>query len=84
MPTFTAEQVTAAEAYLGWSQQELGDASGLSFETILDYEHDGPSAGAKSIEAIRTAVHDAGVDFMRNDKRVGVTIVMPRGPSAGE
>jgi transcriptional regulator with XRE-family HTH domain len=79
MPTFTAEQVTAARAYLDWSQQELGEASGLSVETIRDYEHGEPSATANSIEAIRTAFHHAGVDFMRNDKRVGVTIVMPTG-----
>jgi hypothetical protein len=53
MPTFTAEQVTAAGAYLGWSQQELGDASGLSFEKIRDYEHDGPSAQKASKQFAR-------------------------------
>ena len=56
----------------------------MSVETIRDYEHGEPAATAKSIEAIRMAFHDAGVDFMRHDKRVGVTIVMPWEPNAGE
>jgi len=40
MPSFTAEQATAARAFLGWSRHELGAASGLSFETVRDFEHD--------------------------------------------
>jgi len=77
MPTFTVEQATAARAFLGWSQHELGAASGLSFETVRNYERDEQSATAKSITAIRTAFHDAGVDFQEHGERVGVTVVMP-------
>jgi transcriptional regulator with XRE-family HTH domain len=77
MPTFTVEQVTAARAFLGWSQHELGDASGLSFETIRDFERLKQSATSKSIGAIRAAFHDAGVDFQKRGKRIGVTIVLP-------
>jgi ribosome-binding protein aMBF1 (putative translation factor) len=47
MPTFTVEQVTAARAFLGWSQHELGVASGLSFEIVRDFEHLKQSATKK-------------------------------------
>jgi ribosome-binding protein aMBF1 (putative translation factor) len=76
MPTFTVEQVTAARAFLGWSQRDLGDASGLSFETVRDFEHDEQSATTKGVEAIRAAFHDAGVDFLKRGKQVGSTIVV--------
>jgi DNA-binding XRE family transcriptional regulator len=76
MQPFTVEQARAARAFLGWSQHELGDAAGLSFETIRNFERDDQSATKKSITAIRTAFHDAGVEFHRRGERVGVTIVV--------
>jgi transcriptional regulator with XRE-family HTH domain len=39
MQAFTVEQVRAARAFLGWSQRELGEASGLSYETIRNFEN---------------------------------------------
>jgi hypothetical protein len=75
MPTFTVEQAIAARAFLCWSQCDLGDA-GLSFETVRDFEHGEQSATTKSVEAIRAAFHDAGVDFLKNGKRVGTAIVV--------
>jgi len=50
MPSFTAEQATAARAFLDWSRHELGAASGLSFETVRDFEHDVQSATTKSVK----------------------------------
>jgi hypothetical protein len=44
MPSFTAEQATAAGAFLGWSRHELGAASGPPFETVRDFEYDIQSA----------------------------------------
>ena len=76
MQPFTVEQAVAARACLGWTQRELSEASGLWFETIRDFEHDELST-TKSADAIRAAFHDAGVEFQRQGKRVGVTIVMP-------
>jgi hypothetical protein len=37
---------------------------------------DDQSATKKSMNAIRTAFHDAGVEFHRRGERVGVTIVV--------
>ena len=70
MQPFTVEQARAARAFL------LGDAAGLSFETIRNFERDDQSATKKSMNAIRTAFHDAGVEFHRRGERVGVTIVV--------
>jgi hypothetical protein len=80
MPTFTIEQVIAARAFLGWSQHELGDASGLPFETIRDFERTRQCASEKSIRAIRAAFHDAGVDFQQRGERVGTSVVVQCDP----
>jgi hypothetical protein len=77
MPSFTAERATAARAFLGGSRHELGAASGLSFETVRDFEDDIQSETTKSVEAVRAPFHHAGFDFYRRGKRAGVTIVMP-------
>jgi len=46
MPTLIVEQVSAARVFLGWSQHDLSDASGLSFEAIRNFERDERSATA--------------------------------------
>ena len=74
MQPFTVEQTRAARAFLGWSQHELAEASGLPFETIRNFECDGRLATAKIQDAIRAAFHDAGVDFLKHGKRISVTV----------
>jgi len=76
MQPFTVEQARVTRAFLGWSQHELGDAAGLSFETIRNFERYDQSATKKSMNAIRTSFHDAGVELHRRGERVGVTIVV--------
>ncbi|MEA3095170.1 MAG: hypothetical protein QOJ04_6512 [Caballeronia sp.] len=71
MPTFTVEQAAAARAFLGWSQHELASASGLSFESVRDFERDEQSVTTKIVDAIRAAFHTAGVDFWDIGGRVG-------------
>jgi transcriptional regulator with XRE-family HTH domain len=76
MQTFTVKQAAAARAFLGWSQHELASASGLSFESVRDFEDDERSATTKSVDAIRAAFNAAGVDFFDLAGRVGTTIVV--------
>jgi transcriptional regulator with XRE-family HTH domain len=76
MQPFTVEQARAARAFLGWSQHELGDAAGLSFETIRDFENSRNLATAKTLAAMRNAFQKSGVEFHRRGERVGVTIVV--------
>jgi transcriptional regulator with XRE-family HTH domain len=74
MPTFTVEQVRAPRAFLGWTQIDLGEAAGLSVQTIRNFETSFFPLSPASLAAIRTAFHGAGVDFLKHGKRVGVTV----------
>lgn len=59
-------QVKAARALLAWSQNDLAQASGVSYPTIARLEKDdGPLKGrATTAAAIRTALEAAGVEFI--------------------
>jgi transcriptional regulator with XRE-family HTH domain len=74
MPTFTVEQVRAARAFLGWTQVDLGEAAGVSFETICTYETSSFPLSPASHAAVREAFKKAGVEFLKSGKRIGVTI----------
>jgi hypothetical protein len=65
MPTFTIEQVMAARALLGWTQRELGDASGLPLEVVQNFER-AKRMTTINIEAIRRAFRNAGVEFLKH------------------
>lgn len=55
-------QIRAARALLGWSQDDLADAAGLSRPTIDRAERTKTSDA--TIEAIRLALEKAGVEFI--------------------
>ena len=74
MPTFTVEQVRAARVFLGWTQVDLGEAAGLSFNTIRNFETSGFPLSPASHAAVRKAFKKAGVEFLKSGKRIGVTI----------
>jgi transcriptional regulator with XRE-family HTH domain len=74
MPTFTAEQVRAARAFLGWTQVDLSEAAGLSFEKIRNFETSRFPLSPESHAAVRKAFKKAGVEFLKSGKRIGVTI----------
>lgn len=74
-------QVKAARALLAWSQHDLANASGVSYPTIARLEKDdGPLGGrASTVEAIRTALERAGVEFIaENGGGAGVRLSRPR------
>jgi transcriptional regulator with XRE-family HTH domain len=77
MPSFTVEQVRAARAFLGWTQVDLGEAAGLSFNTIRNFETSGFPLSPASHAAVRKAFKKAGVEFLKSGKRIGLTIVLP-------
>jgi hypothetical protein len=74
MPTFTVEQVRAARAFLGWTQVDLGEAAGLSLETIQNFETSRFPLSPASLAAMRKALKKAGVEFLKRGKRFGVTV----------
>ena len=62
----STEQIRAARALLRWSAQNLADVSGVGVATIWRIElMDGvPSGQVRTIEALRGALEDAGVEFI--------------------
>jgi transcriptional regulator with XRE-family HTH domain len=74
MPTFTVEQVRAARAFLGWTQADLGEAAGLSLQTIRNFETGSFPLSSASLAAMGEALEKAGVEFLKSDKRIGLTV----------
>ena len=73
-------QVKAARALVAWSQHDLAKHSGVSYPTIARLEkEDGPIGGrSATVQAIRTALEDAGVEFIaENGGGPGVRLRKP-------
>ena len=61
----TSEQIRAARALLRWEQTNLSAASKVSIATVKQLEgQPGPlKANAVTIEALRRALEEAGIEF---------------------
>lgn len=60
----TAGQLRAARGLIGWSQDALAEKSGVSRSTIADFETCTRAPYARTLDAIRRALEDAGVEFI--------------------
>ena len=60
----TAAQTRAGRALLGWSQGDLEAASKVAKKTIADFERGKRHPYPRTIEAMRTALEAAGVEFI--------------------
>jgi transcriptional regulator with XRE-family HTH domain len=62
----TSGQIRAGRALLKWSGADLAEKSGVAFSTIMRMETaDGvPNGTMKTIEAIKKAFEDAGIEFI--------------------
>ncbi len=62
----TSDQIRAARSLLRWTGKELAEKSGVGFSTLmrLEAEEGVPNAQAKTLEALRKAFEDAGVEFI--------------------
>jgi predicted transcriptional regulator len=80
IPNVSIRQLKAARSLLDWSQEILAEKAGLSVPTVkrvetagkLDDEA-GDSVRQKTIDAIRTALEKAGIEFL-NHGRPGVRL----------
>jgi predicted transcriptional regulator len=60
----TPGQIKAARAFLGWSQDDLAEKSGVSAPTVKRIETGGlESAAFGSVRAIQDAFEKAGIQF---------------------
>lgn len=71
----TSDQIRAARSLLRWTGKELAEKSGVGFSTLmrLETEVGVPNAQAKTLEALRRALEDAGIEFIGTpDSQAGV------------
>jgi transcriptional regulator with XRE-family HTH domain len=78
------EQIRAARAILGWSQDELASAAHVSKPTIADFERHAREPMVNNLSAIRRACEEAGIQFIEEeeDGRIGVLFIKSK-PTAG-
>lgn len=76
---FTAPQIRAARALVGWSQTDVANAAGLSIPTVKRAEADGGiRVSEDAVMAIARALKKAGVDFIaENGGGPGVRLRKP-------
>lgn len=60
----TIEQCRAARGLLGWTQQDLADACGLSKTAINNFEKEHSDIKTESLRAIRMAFESADIEFI--------------------
>jgi transcriptional regulator with XRE-family HTH domain len=66
----SSEQVRAARALLRWEQRDLAEASKVSLPSIkrLETTPGALAAQARTINAIRSALEAAGVEFLNHEQ----------------
>ncbi len=80
----TIEQCRGARGVLGWTQQDLADASGLSKTAINNFEKGHSDIKSESLRAIRMAFESADIEFLGHDglRKKSENIRIFRGPAA--
>ncbi len=68
-------QVRAARAMLGWSREELLDASGISMSALLRMEGNMADSRRSTLNKVVKALTLAGIEFVtRDDGAIGVIL----------
>ena len=68
-------QIRAARALLGWSREELLDASGISMSALLRMEGNLADSRSSTLNKVVKALNVAGVEFVtRDDGGIGVLL----------
>ena len=62
----TSGQIKAARGLISWTARQLAEKSGIGFSTLirLESEEGIPSSPVKTLEAIKRAIEDAGIEFI--------------------
>ncbi len=71
----TSAQIRAARGILDWSRRDLANSSVISFASMIRLEsfYWVPASNFKTLEAIKKAFEEAGVEFIGTpDKGAGV------------
>lgn len=77
-------QVRAARAILGWSREDLLDASGISMSALLRMEGNMADSRSSTLNKVVKALSLAGIEFVtRDDGAIGVILkaqTLPKPP----
>ena len=80
--TISPGQCRAARGLIGWSQDQLVDASGVTRATIANFELGKRAPYERTLDELRRALESAGVEFIaENGGGAGVRLRKP--PGAG-
>jgi transcriptional regulator with XRE-family HTH domain len=60
----TPAQLRAARALLGWSREDLADASGVGVNTTKDFENNDSNPKLETVRKWKRALEQAGVTFL--------------------
>lgn len=64
----TAQQIRAARALLGWSQQQLADRAIVSLNALVRLEKGDVDSRVSTVNAIQKALITAGIEFLSGDE----------------
>ncbi|MEO1193316.1 MAG: helix-turn-helix domain-containing protein [Pseudomonadota bacterium] len=85
MSFISPAQSRAARALLEWSQPNLADYAGVTTQTVLKFEKEGPDSVAhKTMATIAGAFRREGIEFLEDDgvKRTNNTVTLWEGETA--
>ncbi len=62
----TSGQIKAGRALVGWTARELAAKADIGFSTLIRLESESgvPSSNVRTLEAIKKAFEDAGIEFI--------------------
>lgn len=69
----TPEQSRGARGLLDWSQTQLAEAANVSLSTVRDFEKGRRVPIANNLQAIRSALEKAGIEFL-GETAVGMIV----------
>jgi transcriptional regulator with XRE-family HTH domain len=71
----TIQQVKAARALLGWSQDDLAKLCGMSKPALANFERGATSSRINNLNSVRNTFENAGIEFITDE---GVRLVRDR------
>jgi transcriptional regulator with XRE-family HTH domain len=74
----TPKMLRAARLLLGLTQDEIGEAAGLSGKTVARIEAGGAKASVEALAAVQNALERKGVVFLPQTEEHGEGLRMPR------
>lgn len=73
-------QIRAARALLGWTQEELSSAAGISERALRSVEGEGLGTTLRTFQKLQDALEGAGVSFTMSDTGIGVFLTIRNDP----